>query len=1296
MAVLLCALGAEALAQISSIRYAPPVRYGQRPPVGEMEDEAEDDDEQMMMGRGGRGPGEDQPPKPKTPLGRYIFTLDFTRTPETVLKARAKLAADAREEVINPPDTSDDDKPDQPDGAVPSDDSEGGGVEVGGIGEDPEAVRAMIAAAMSRAEMGQPGAAAPGGDVPSVATDAEKTKPKKLTKGERRAADKFRLHVVAGHWPDVKAFLTEKAGEDSAALYQHILTRLAGDSAIVPDEILYIADASPGELTDKQITSLGQMLKAAVARGADPGHVGLMLRKGTSHFGGTEPASRQRAASLLMAAGLPVEAQPFLDPLEQARKDENAKLLNLHAMYFQGLAARKADQGEKSATIRKCWDLCLEVLALPKAPAAERSAAIGRALGFIEQVPEEVGDAWMRGLFEGGPDLGWALVEKANNRARNAKAQMRPVEDRVKALRRLKRIGTAIVESAGERLPQYGKALDMMALSIVDELEFTKQMQQMPQQNREDERVQVVPSEQLTECLPSAAWLRAGDAGLAARLELMTAGVAGGSGDIDGVLEMVRPLVAVDKERAQKIADSVIAAWPNYAQGGRSGYEEEYAYNMYGRARYYGGAYYGGYGGGGYDGGIPLTRAKQKRFLEQLGTLLAEFRKAGLKQASPSSLVAAFSASHSQAEVFDPADIAAVFGPIKAIPPQVTIELCDTMRKRLGSIWRNARVQQEAGTKRNDRQIAAEVIRGYDVAAELAEAALAGEPGSWRAAVLMADLRFDKAEFLYGQKVELATYAGLREQAFSGYQAAADLYVADLRAGKAQPSSLVYSHWVASALGASDLGFLTRQDQPDDNQVDRVVAAINRLPDAMRDRHIGLFAKEITNSLQTLAPELKVRFLTNACRVIGEHPEGAAVRKTLAYYNDLKTEVELVLAVSGETTVGSKEPFGVTLAVWSTRAVSRESGGFGKYIQNQQYHPMTGQPVDYKDELEKKIREALSERFEVVSVTFNKPNTPPMGVARDGGGWEQHPLAFIMLRAKDASVDRIPPIRMDLDFTDGRGYVMLPVATTVQLIDARVEPRRALPDGLEIEQTLDARAMDHATAKLDVRAVAAGVIPPISDLLDLTPITSAGIRITRTDDHGLTITDLDTSGDAVVPKCERTWTIELAAAADREGESFTFPTLVANSPRGIKLTNKQYADADIVACAASVPIRLAAPASGNWVVVLVGGVALFLGAILAWRYRTKRTRATAAPAPAFTVPEHLTPISAVALLQRIATVPDLSLAENERRDLTGAIQEIELKFFGPANGTHTAAGDTQGLRTMVERWVGLASARVRA
>ncbi len=1204
------------------------------------------------------GPGgEEAGVQPKTPMGRYIQQLDFNRTPEAVLQARAKLAIQLREELLKTPEQKEKERKEAEEDAkkvAPKTDAD----KLAPPAPDP------LATAADKLGIKLPPGLTGGVDIEG----------RQPTKTERRLADRYRLCVIAGDWASVAEFLKKDAGEDAAAIFGHTLLALQSDTAMVPEEVLALADVSPAELTDKQVTTLGQILRATVGRGADAGTVSLMLVQGTARLGGKEAAGRARAARLLMAADLPVEAKPFLDSIEQARERKDASLLNLHAMYFKGLSLRKKDAAEKRDAVKQSWDLCIEALSYKDGKTLDRTAALERCVEFIDEMPQDEADAWLTSLFAGDQDLAWKAIEKASQKARTNRMSSRPPDERLKGLLILNRMGKAIVSGDAAVTQRYRTALDMISMTILEEAEDSRR-------RRNDERFQCIPPEQIGQVLPDGKWLRAASPGLAAKLEVMSAQVTIGAGDLDAVLELIRPLAKTDKERAGKLAESLVTNWPNYVKpGSMTGEEDPYAsyarkayYPSYSSSMRYNPYAYGNYGG--YEGAIPLTRAKQRRFLDQLAEILGEFKTMGLPAGTAPQLVAAFAASHSDAEVYSREDMEKVFGPLDALSIDASIELSDTMRKRLGGLWRKPKTQEENATKRNDQQVAAEVLRGYQLAQELAQRAATADPTSWKAAILKADLSFDTAEFMYGQVADLGAYAAQREAAFSGYAAATELYANQLALGKTQASSRPYFQWFSSALGASDLGFLTRQDQPSLDQIDRVLAACDALPAAQRTKHIGLFAKDVDKAVNTLAPELKVRFLTHAGRVTGDHPDAASTRKLLAYYNDLQKEVELNLSVDGPSQIGSTDPFGAQLAVWSTRAVSRESGGFSKYLMNQQWHPQTGQPVDYKDDLEKKLRETLGERFEVVSVTFHKPGVAPMGVSRDG--WEQHPLAYLTLKAKDPSVDRIPPLKLDLDFSDGRGSVILPVTSSVTLVDAKGESPLQTTAGLEITQTLDDRKVEGGSVLLEVQAKGKGIIGGIKTLVDVSTLPK-GLEIASTEDHGLNVAELDTTGASVVPVAERSWTVTLKPAANAGNIDFVFPAVVQKSA---KVENKHYSDADIVAAAGPISLRFGGGGGSNLWWMAIGVIAVTAGA--GFFVVRNRKKDVAVLAPTFTIPSDLTPVSAVGLLRRISAARDTALAGSQRVEIASEIEAIERRYF--AKGA--AEGESAELHATMAKWI---------
>lgn len=1262
----------------------------------EFDDEIPDFDPFEARGRRGAGAQQDPRLTPRTDLGKRIAQLDFTRDQQWVLAARARLAAQRRELLLNPA------QPPADSGAAPADAAPEPVAAAPVIpgnelppGMTPEQAMEMIRAAMAEAaamgidpeDMGDgehgddetpPGMVmTPGQPGASPMTPEQIKAMQEKQAAITRQAERYRVLVIAGDWPAVGEFLRTEAGEDALAIYNITLTQLQmRDQAMTPDEVIDLSDACPADLEEQFIEKLGAILKATQRRGSQPGAVAAKIRLGTRHFGGEDPAARKRAATLLVAAGLPVEAQAYLPPLTQARQAKDPELLNLYAVYFAALA--KDRQGaERQAAIDQGWDVCREVLMIETAPAAQRAKALERALVFLADVPQESGDAWLASLFaEPGSDAGWKAIDRAAARSRVMRQQQRPAEDRLKALLLIRRVGNGVLAGAGESVAAWRTGLNMLTVSILEEAELTRA------QRQPHDRTPVISSDQLNSALPDAPWLAAIDPGLAAKLEVMVASTSGGAGDTEAVLAMIRPIVATDPDRARKLAEALVAAWPTFVKPQPRYDEYGYGYNpyMYGRRFYYGGGY-------GMTGATPLTRAKQRRNLDKLAWTLDQLRSLGLGDMPNASVVEAFAASHSEAEVYDLADIERVFGPVSTLSNELRRSIAANMRTRLVSTWRNPQIQQQNQTRRSDREMAAEVMRGYDVAIALLPAMdTSTDPASWEGACTLADLLFDKSEFLYGQKADLATYSEVRNQAFYHYARAAAMYRDALAGGLIKPSARVFVQWFSSALGASDLAQLTRQDAADADQVAAVRAAMERLPDGQAQRHIGLFAKEIITNSQRTNPELKPRYMRHAAAVIGDHPDGKAVRERVAYYDDLLREIELTVSVDGPTQVGHGDAFGAHLAVWCTRAVSRESGGFGKYLQNEQWHPMTGQQVDYRNDLEKQIRETLSERFDVLTVYFHKPQVQPIGLPR--AGWEQWPLAYMLLKPRDSSVDRIVPLKMDMDFSDGQGMVILPVTSQVVLIDSkdRVGAARPLSD-VSVEQVLDARSAtgedSTGVLRLDVRAKARGLVPTLDKIVDLAAMR--GYEVVKTEDQGLNILELDATGDAVVPVTERGFALEIRPTVAKP-TTFTFPTVrLADA----KVAFKQYADADIVDAQPTIAVAGIVGRRPWWVIAAAGGV---IGGLVAAVYvwvRGRAKRRTAVAPPRFVVPEHVSPVGAIALLRRVLSVPDVALTGAERTQLAAKIEELEQQYFAPPNG-HGAPPADRELVGVVREWVGRA------
>ena len=88
---------------------------------------------------------------------------------------------------------------------------------------------------------------------------------------------------------------------------------------------------------------------------------------------------------------------------------------------------------------------------------------------------------------------------------------------------------------------------------------------------------------------------------------------------------------------------------------------------------------------------------------------------------------------------------------------------------------------------------------------------------------------------------------------------------------------------------------------------------------------------------------------------------------------------------------------------------------------------------------------------------------------------------------KDPTVDRIPPLEIDLDFFDRDGKVVIPVPSPPVLIEiAEGASSRRPAAGIEITQIVDARELAASRRlKMDVVATARGLVPDLEELLEL-------------------------------------------------------------------------------------------------------------------------------------------------------------------------------------------------------------------
>jgi hypothetical protein len=670
--------------------------------------------------------------------------------------------------------------------------------------------------------------------------------------------------------------------------------------------------------------------------------------------------------------------------------------------------------------------------------------------------------------------------------------------------------------------------------------------------------------------------------------------------------------------------------------------------------------------------GIPLTRLRQNQNIQQFKSLLTELRGISKEPIDPALVVQSFMTLHSGAEVYRIEDIEAIFGPPEKMARDEFLNLLGGMRSRLQEQWRDPKTQQQAGTNRSEQETKDEVSRGYRTALELAKRGIRAEDGDWAAFITRGQLFFDVSQYEFDRKVKLSEYVNLRDEAFASFKKAAEIYAAKLPGlPRGQWSIEPYQAWFIVMLGASDLSQLTISTARTDPGLQAIGDAMRALPGDAAEHHLTLFGKMLGTLFPRVPANVRQRFLGSGLKIIGEdHPAAKTAMASLNYYRELLDEVQLRVTVDGPTRVGHAQPFGAFISIEATSQLMRESGGFAKYLQNQsQQNKMMmmggggggGQgQQNLRDDFAKNIHAALDETFEVLSLTFHDAAVKTIDLPRDG--WIETPLVYAVLRAKNAAVDRIPSIQIDMDFIDQPGQVVLPVMSQLQPLDSKddaVEPRPC-PE-LALTLTMDEREWSAGKVVVEIQARGQGIIPSLEELFDF---QQQGFAL-ETVDSSLSVSQFVSDGNRKAPQADRNWQLTYRRNKDLQGDvMFRFPALKA----GIQPTSveyKHYQDADLItvnAQQAAAGVKLSSQV-GNGLrnAILIGLlVAAFVGLVTFLRRRKASAHTTA---EALTVPDPLTPFSAVAFLRRIQQHHASRLGENERSALDTQIAQLEAAYF---------------------------------
>jgi hypothetical protein len=1129
-------------------------------------------------------------------------------------------------------------------------------------------------------------------DLTEVFAAMEKSaKPDARANADTRFLSAFRL----GDWAQVRAELAALPPELGRGIYDKMLTDLAErpKNGVRLEDIFALADAGPGELTDLELRKLGQMLGQVVAPN-ESFWIAERLTRGTEKLGGQDPARRLAAGRVLLAGGFRDLARRYLPDGADLDKVADEGLRQEIAAF---LAAEQATEIAQRDQISRIWSDNVAILrSEKKVNDWEKSKAAGEMLRVLTQVSPAVLGGTFADLMKSQPDAALKIVGGLSRKIQNETNA--PAAQRIDNLRAQTVLANLIAENVDDAAGRWRQVLTLMAESWMTEVEnsFSRQAG-LPRRNGTRNGASEIDPEEILQLAPAGKWHAALPADLRDRFDASLARAIIVSANFELAADRIVELAKRHPAAGVALAEDFLLAW---GQAHNPQLPAEL------RARY----------GLPEDARIPVTPVMMERNIDSLARMMALFRQAGVAPRDQGKVVTAFDLAYSNAEAYRDSHIERVFGPTAQMDEQLFFLLAQKMHANLGDRWRRADVQRGALTRRNEAQTYAMAEAGYGSLLKMIDEWQAGRPDAYKALLLGAVVLNDWADFESFQdlapvepakRIVAAKEKTLRSQDY--FQRAADAYgrqVVRLRPNEL--STDPYLSWFNAVLGIGSNGQVNLGKPMNRAALGRIRAAILALPGKLAPTHMGQLAKTLNARLNDagnpLHEDLKYRYLASTLVVTKDDPFSLGLKKRSDYLDELLGEIRVQTRVDGPNTVGVGQEFGVIVSVVHTEAMGRVAR-FGQYLSNdvsavaartKRRGPQVAkgaEPQGPRDEFEQKLTEGLSPFFDIRSITFAAPDVKPRPTARPG--WEETTLAYVLVRAKDASVDKIPPVQMELRFIDLSGPVTIPATSAETLLKVsvgKVAPRPA--EKIEVTQTLDTRQFAiNGSLSLEVAATASGLVPELADLLDLAPL--AGVAKVRqvTAIDPLMVKELNTWGDQVAPRTERRWSIALDGDAIRAADQATdvpFPTVKAANTTTVWRT---YQDIDpVVLTKASVLLdRVKAAPGAGYVPPAAEDHSgyLYLGlaavtAFVAWLVFRKRDTGPRPPRArdVFKLPATIDGFSVVALLRKLGASPLVKFTAAQQAELKADIERVQTGCFGGA--TTLSAAD---LKALAEKWL---------
>jgi len=571
---------------------------------------------------------------------------------------------------------------------------------------------------------------------------------------------------------------------------------------------------------------------------------------------------------------------------------------------------------------------------------------------------------------------------------------------------------------------------------------------------------------------------------------------------------------------------------------------------------------------------IVVTPIVAARNLQYYADLMALMRKNKVSTKEMGYLLDVYERSQSVADVYRRDELEKVFGPITSLDEASFTVLIERMRGGLGGRWRTVGVHDGAKTL-------AMVRVGYAMAIKMVDDWAGENTTDWKSLRFAAVMASDWADFEYFQDLArspkrraLALYDEKNKLSQEYFGKAAERYLKAVETSVTlvETEETLFVTWFKHLMGFNSNGDINLSKAASRGVLQEIRDMINSLPEGAAQAQtaaLSAYVDRMTGDPKALHPNMKFKFMESALIITADTSFSEATSNKVEYLETLLEGVQLETRIDGPNTIWRKEDVGIVVSLRHTDVMGRQikfesilGAAAARKPTDKARKMMASDTV--RNDLESEILEVLAPFFDVRSITLSPTTVKPRPTKEPG--WERTVLAYVVVRARDVSVDEIPQLTLDLNFLDKRGPVTLPVRSAVRVIqmkEGRAKPRKV--DDLRLTQTIDTRKLKTTgELKLTVTAFGTGLMPRLSDLVDLRPLEKS-IKVRQVVlEEGPVVREILSWSEDIEVTSERRWRVELDGerlVKARTQLPVYYP--VPHAPAAV-VRNDYYVDADVV------------------------------------------------------------------------------------------------------------------------------------